>query len=195
MQEYVPDFDIKVSIGVEKPTDRQYWVNLAFQMFQTIDPSTQMPLIDAQAVQYVIQEGRMEPMSVIENRMQSEQKQMQMIQQLQQKVQQDEQEIEVLNHMVQQFTGHVQDSQGQLQDAHSQNMQSTNDTLQTLEQGQQSDRDHQIKLAQHQQGLNQQAHQQQMDKGKLLIEAAKLHQAGQKQAVGDSVKNSNSKIR
>lgn len=176
MEEYVPDFDIKVSIGSEKPTDRQYWVNLAFQMFQTVDPTTGIPLIDAKAVQYTIAEGRMEPMSVIEDRMGVEQKQMSQLQQLQQQVQADQQEIEVLNEMVKQFTGHLQDSQGQ-------NGQTDSDTLKTLEEGKKND--HQQSMDMQKQGLaaDQQVHSQQMDKAKMLIEMARLHQAGKKQAV------------
>lgn len=69
-EEYVPRFDISVSIGVEKPMDREYWVNLAFTLFKTIDPMTGMPMIDAQAVQYTVENGRMEPFEVIEERMQ-----------------------------------------------------------------------------------------------------------------------------
>ena len=30
VEEYVPEYDIKVSIGVEKPKDREYWINTAF---------------------------------------------------------------------------------------------------------------------------------------------------------------------
>lgn len=84
MEEYVPKFDIKVNIGVEKPKDREYYIQTAFNLFQTIDPSTGRPFIDAQAVKYTVENGRMEPMSVIEERMQVAQQQMMQMQQLQQ---------------------------------------------------------------------------------------------------------------
>lgn len=87
-EEYVPKFDINVSIGVEKPTDREYWVNLAFTLFKTIDPATGQPMIDVKAVQYTIENGRMEPFEVIEERMQKEQIMMQQMQQLQMQNQQ-----------------------------------------------------------------------------------------------------------
>src|SRR5690606_4753318 len=45
-EEYVPKFDITVSIGVEKPQDREYWVNLAFTLLKQIDPLTGQPMID-----------------------------------------------------------------------------------------------------------------------------------------------------
>ncbi len=70
IEEYVPKFDINVSIGVEKPTDREYWVKTAFTLFGTLDPMTGMPFIDAQAVRYTVENGRMEPFEVIDERMQ-----------------------------------------------------------------------------------------------------------------------------
>ncbi len=82
-EEYIPKFDIKVSIGVEKPKDREYWVQTAFNLFKTLDPITQMPMIDAQAIQYTVENGRMEPFSVIEQRMQKEQQIQRQMQNLQ----------------------------------------------------------------------------------------------------------------
>lgn len=118
MEEYVPKYDIKVNIGVEKPKDREYYIQMAFNLFKTIDPATGMPCIDAQAVKYTVENGRMEPMSVIEQRMQTEQVMMQKMQQLQQ-------ENAVLNEEVNQLMGHVQTAeQG--------NMQATADTLKTM---------------------------------------------------------------
>lgn len=84
MEEYVPKFDIKVNIGVEKPKDREYHVQMAFNLLQTIDPMTQLPMIDAEAVEYTVQNGRMEPMSVIRERMNVAQQQMQKMKQLEQ---------------------------------------------------------------------------------------------------------------
>jgi len=87
-EEYVPKFDIYVKIGVEKPLDRQYWINTAFQLFQTIDPATGMPMIDAEALKFAVANGRLEPFDVIEQRMQRDQQIMQMIRALQQQNQQ-----------------------------------------------------------------------------------------------------------
>jgi hypothetical protein len=84
MEEYVPRFDVKVNIGVEKPRDREYYIQTAMNLLQTMDPMTQMPMIDAKAVKYTLENGRMEPMSVIEERMKVAQQQMMMMQQLQQ---------------------------------------------------------------------------------------------------------------
>jgi hypothetical protein len=94
-EEYTPGFDITVSIGVEKPQDREYWVKTATTLFQTIDPMTQMPVIDAKALIYTVDNGRMEPFEVIEERMGSEQ-------QIMQKIQELEQENAVLNEQVKQ---------------------------------------------------------------------------------------------
>lgn len=177
VEEYVPKFDVKVNIGVEKPKDRQYYVSMAFQMFQTIDPTTQMPLIDAQAVKFTVENGFMEPMSIIEERMQSEQKQLQMIQQLQQKIQQDDQEIQVLQQEVEQLHGH-------LSDAEQHNMQGHAEALQAADASQAQEHEQQLKVAQLVQSASQQTHQQQIDKAKVLIDAAKVQQMGQKQVVG-----------
>jgi hypothetical protein len=84
MEEYVPKFDVKVNIGVEKPRDREYYIQTAMNLLKTVDPMTQMPMIDAKAVKYTLENGRMEPMSVIEERMQVAQQQMMQMQQLQQ---------------------------------------------------------------------------------------------------------------
>lgn len=84
MEEYVPKFDIAVKIGAEKPTDREYYIQMAFNLLQTVDPLTQMPMIDGEAVRYAVQNGRLEPFDVIDQRMQKEKMVMQQIQGLQQ---------------------------------------------------------------------------------------------------------------
>lgn len=106
-EEYVPSFDIKVNIGVEKPKDREYYVQMAFTLLKTIDPVTQQPMIDAQAVKYTIENGRMEPMSVIEERMQVAQQQMMQMQQLQQQSAQLQAENDVLYQKFAEKDGHV----------------------------------------------------------------------------------------
>ncbi|MFB0847328.1 portal protein [Paenibacillus oleatilyticus] len=88
MEEYVPEFDIIVKITAEKPSDMQYWLNLAFNLLPLADPITGLPLIDAEAVQYVIQNGRMESMDIIEKRIQEKSGIMQQFQQVQQQNQQ-----------------------------------------------------------------------------------------------------------
>lgn len=82
-EEYVPEFDILVHIGVDKPQDREYWLQLAFTLLKTIDPVTQLPMIDAEGVRYVISTGRMEPMDVIKRRIEQQAQVEQRMQQLQ----------------------------------------------------------------------------------------------------------------
>lgn len=93
MEEYVPKFDISVSVGVEKPTDREYWIQTAHTLFQTIDPMTQTPLIDAQAVIYAVEHGRLEPFSVIQERVQRD---LQLQQQMQTLAQENQQLSQML---------------------------------------------------------------------------------------------------
>lgn len=96
-EEYVPEFDITVHIGTEKPQEREYWMQLAFNLLKIVDPITQLPMIDAEAVRYVIQNGRMEPMDVIKDRIeQASQREQQMQQQLQagQQAMQQNQELQ-----------------------------------------------------------------------------------------------------
>lgn len=102
MEEYVPKFDIKVNIGVEKPKDREYYIQMAFNLLKTIDPLTQMPMIDAQAVKYTVENGRMESMSVIEERMKVEQQQLMQMQQLQMQNQQLQQQVQQMGQQLQQ---------------------------------------------------------------------------------------------
>lgn len=112
MEEYIPKFDINVQIGAEKPTDREYYIQMAFNLLQTIDPMTGMPMIDAEAVRYTVQNGRMESFDVIDERMQREQMLQQQMQQLQQ---QNEEMMQQLQGMQQQL-GRF-DEQRQMMDA------------------------------------------------------------------------------
>lgn len=84
MEEYVPKFDIKVNISVDKPQDREYWIQLAFNLLQMRDPITGLPVIDMEAVQYTIQNGRMEPFDVIQERIEAQAGLQQQMAQLQQ---------------------------------------------------------------------------------------------------------------
>lgn len=87
-EEYVPCFDIIVNISAEKPTDREYWIQMAFNMLPMVDPITKLPMIDAEGVRYTIQNGRMEPMNTIERRIVEKSGIMQQIQQMQMQIQQ-----------------------------------------------------------------------------------------------------------
>lgn len=158
-EEYVPKFDITVSIGVEKPQDREYWVQLAFTLFGTLDPLTQMPMIDAQALQYTITNGRMEPFEVIEERMQKEQM-------IQQQLQQLQEENAILNEQVTQLTDHVH-GEGEA------NEQGKLDAQNKEQEAQLSAEDQRLKA-------DQQAHSQDMDYMKIDLENRKLEAAGSK---------------
>ncbi|MGG3282745.1 hypothetical protein [Paenibacillus solani] len=103
-EEYVPEFDILVHIGVDKPQDREYWLQLAFNLLQTIDPVTQLPMIDAEGVRYVISTGRMEPMDVIKRRIEQEAGTQQQMQQLQMQIQQLTQQNQELQQTTAQLT-------------------------------------------------------------------------------------------
>jgi hypothetical protein len=100
-EEYVPAFDITVTIGVERPMDRQYWIQTAQMLFQTIDPLTGLPVIDAKALQYSVENGRMEPFDVIDERIKKDVM-------LQQKMQELQQQNEQLNAQVQQMGSELQ---------------------------------------------------------------------------------------
>lgn len=130
MEEYIPKMDIKVSIGVEKPKDREYWIQTAYTLFKTLDPVTQQPMIDAEAVRYTVENGRMEPFSIIEKRMQKEQMLMQQMQQLQMQNEQLTQQNQVMQDM--------------LVEAEQNNMGQSLEALKTLQQDE--DRQHQRRM-------------------------------------------------
>lgn len=157
-EEYVPKFDIKVSIGVDKPVDREYAIQSAYTMFQTIDPTTGLPIIDAEALKYAIDNGRLEPFSVIDGRMQKEQQQMMQTQQLQQQLAQLQQENQVMQDML----------------VETQQRKETNEVEVMKQQNEQG--------KQHLQA-QQQFHSQEMDKAKLQLDAVKIAQMGQRQPV------------
>ncbi|TQR97318.1 hypothetical protein [Paenibacillus ottowii] len=110
-EEYVPTFDILVNISSDKPHDREYWIQMAFNMLQMQDPVTQLPMIDGEAVRYTIQNGRMEPMDVIKRRVQEESGLQQQIQQMQEQFGQLQQQ----NQQMQQQLGELT-SQKQMQE-------------------------------------------------------------------------------
>lgn len=176
-EQYVPKFDTKVHIGIEKPKDREYWMQTALTLFQTIDPMTQMPVIDAQAVKYVVENGRMEPMSTIEERMNTEQQIQQQMIQMQQKIQEDDQEIQTLNAQIEQM--HEMITEGEQH-----NMQGHTEALQAMDASHAAEQEQALKFQQHQQGLDQQAHQQKIDIANTLIKAKQVQQAGEKVTSG-----------
>lgn len=108
VEEYVPEFDILVNITAEKPLDNQYWVQMAFNMLGMVDPITQLPMIDADAVRYTIQYGRMEPMEIIEKRIAEKAGLQQKMQQMGQMMEQMQSQNQGLQQQLEQVMGHVQ---------------------------------------------------------------------------------------
>jgi hypothetical protein len=113
-EEYVPMFDIKVNIAADKPVDREYWIQMAFNLLQMVDPITQLPMIDAEAVRYTVQYGRMEPMNIIQQRIQEAAQVQQQQQQAMMQAQQLQQENQGLQQQLQQVS--EQQAQTQQQD-------------------------------------------------------------------------------
>lgn len=113
VEEYVPEFDILVNITAEKPTDAQYWLQMAFNLLPMRDPVTNLPMIDAEAVRYVIDNGRMEPMDVIQQRIQKEAGLMQQMQMLQQQNQQLQMENAGMQQQYAQLASQHQQMQGE----------------------------------------------------------------------------------
>lgn len=103
-EEFVPEFDINVHIGVDKPQDREYWLQLAMNLLNAKDPISGLPMIDAEAVRFVIQTGRMEPMDVIKRRIEEQAGIQQQFVQAQQQAQQLEQENASLQQALAQAT-------------------------------------------------------------------------------------------
>lgn len=103
-EEFVPEFDLNVHIGVDKPQDREYWLQLAFNLLNVQDPITGLPMIDAEAVRYVIQTGRMEPMDIIKQRIEEQAGLQQQFAQAQQQARQLQQENQQMQMAIQQLT-------------------------------------------------------------------------------------------
>ena len=103
-EEFVPEFDIEVHIGVDKPQDREYWLQLAFNLLNAKDPISGLPMIDAEAIRFVIQTGRMEPMDVIQRRIEEKSGQQQQFMQAQQQAQQLQQENQQMQQTLMQLT-------------------------------------------------------------------------------------------
>lgn len=96
-EQYVPEFDIVVNIGVDKPNDREYYIQLAFNLLPLTDPLTGLPMVDAEAVRYTVQNGRMEPMDTIQQRIEEKAGLQQQIQQMQQQMMMLQQENEQMS--------------------------------------------------------------------------------------------------
>ncbi|PJN53655.1 hypothetical protein PAEVO_03760 [Paenibacillus sp. GM2FR] len=114
-EEYLPEFDITVHIGVDKPQDREYWLQLVFNLINMVDPITKLPMADAEAVAYVIQTGRMEPMDVIRARIEEAAQREQQMQQQMQQAQQAMQENQGLQQQVAELQGAIQEGDHQKQ--------------------------------------------------------------------------------
>ncbi|MFD1990093.1 hypothetical protein ACFSGI_08995 [Paenibacillus nicotianae] len=119
-EEYVPEFDIKVNVGVDKPQDREYWLQLAFNLLNLRDPITNLPFIDGQAISFVLQNGHLEPMDVIKQRIDQEAGQQQQVEQLNQQAQQLVEQNQQLQQQVEQLGGQLQQSDAQTQQFHQQ---------------------------------------------------------------------------
>lgn len=111
-EEFTPEFDILVNISVDKPQDREYWLQLVFNLMNMRDPITQLPMVDAEAVRFVIQTGRMESMDVIKRRIEESAGMQQQFAQAQQQaqeaqaqVQQLSQQNQAMEQQLQQFGG------------------------------------------------------------------------------------------
>ncbi|MGR6764462.1 portal protein [Paenibacillus sp. T2-29] len=107
-EEFTPEFDILVNISVDKPQDREYWLQLVFNLLNMRDPITQLPMVDAEAVRFVIQTGRMESMDVIKRRIEEAAGMQQQFMQAQQQAQQLSQENQQLQQTVTQMQGQQQ---------------------------------------------------------------------------------------
>lgn len=103
-EEFVPEFDLVVNIGIDKPQDREYWLQLAFNLMKMQDPITGLPMIDAEAVRYVIQTGRMESMDVIKRRIEDQSGREQQFKQAVQQAQQLQQENQQMHSALSQLT-------------------------------------------------------------------------------------------
>ncbi|MFR9710747.1 hypothetical protein ACL02P_15365 [Paenibacillus sp. MB22_1] len=103
-EEFVPEFDLRVQIGVDKPQDREYWLQLAFNLLKMQDPLTGLPMIDAEGIRYVIQTGRMESMDVIKRRIEEAAGREQQFKQAIQAAQQLQQENQQMQAALQQLT-------------------------------------------------------------------------------------------
>lgn len=86
-EEYLPKFDIRVNISVDRPHDREYYIQLAFNLLQMQDPITGLPMIDGEGVEYAIDNGRLEPFQKIRERIEEKAGLMQQFQQMQTQMQ------------------------------------------------------------------------------------------------------------
>lgn len=101
-EEFIPEFDIRVNIGVDKPQDREYWTQLGFNMLGIQDPVTGLPMLDGEGLSYILQTGRMESMDIIRRRIQNESGQQQQLQQAAEQAQQLQAENQQLQQMLEQ---------------------------------------------------------------------------------------------
>jgi hypothetical protein len=120
IEEYVPKFDIRVNISVDRPHDREYYIQLAFNLLQMRDPVTGLPMIDAAGVQYAIDNGRLESFEKIKERIEQQAGVMQQMQEMQAQMQQ--------------MAGIIQQLQNALGQAEQQNMTSQVEYLKTINQ-------------------------------------------------------------
>ena len=75
-ERFVPEFDIKVTILSEKPTDRSYYTTLAFDLYN-------MQLLTAEDLYATLEEGKLPPVNDILENLKSQNEVMAMISQIQ----------------------------------------------------------------------------------------------------------------
>lgn len=75
-ERFVPEFDVKVTILSEKPTDRGYYTQLAFNLYQ-------MQLLTAEDLYHVLEEGKLPPTNDILDHLQAQNQVMAMVSQIQ----------------------------------------------------------------------------------------------------------------
>jgi hypothetical protein len=112
-EEFVPEFDILVNISVDKPQDREYWLQLVFNLMNMRDPITQLPMVDAEAVRFVIQTGRMESMDVIKRRVEEQAGMQQQFAQAQQQAQEAQAQVQQLSQQNQAMEQQLQQDGGE----------------------------------------------------------------------------------
>lgn len=100
-EEFIPEFDIRVNIGVDKPQDREYWTQLGFNLLNIQDPVTGLPMLDGEGLSYILQTGRMESMDIIQRRIEERSQQTQQMQQTAQQAEQLQAENQQLQQALQ----------------------------------------------------------------------------------------------
>jgi hypothetical protein len=86
MERYVPDFDLNVKVLDERPTDRNYYTNTAFEMYG-------MKAIDLESLWFTLEEGKFPPKTDVMERLANENTAIQLSQMLNQVPQQMQEQV------------------------------------------------------------------------------------------------------